>query len=215
MTFDFHSLLAMARRTLDNPREGANEVMSLGLPRNALWLALAVTALLTTLISGFSGLLDLAVNGAPAAPDSVTDTSGPPGFVIGPIAFAIAVWLSAVSTVFGVHLVGRMFGGTGGFDESLALVAWLQFIVLGPLILSAVFEPISPVIGGLIALGGIVLQFWLLTHFVAALHGFQSLGSVFVMIVLSIFAVISVLAIVLSILAVAFGLIDPQTAAAL
>ena len=43
---------------------------------------------------------------------------------------------------------------------------------------------------------------WLLTNFVAVLHGFRSLGMVFVMIVVSAFAVTFVLSIVMSILGI-------------
>ncbi len=212
MTFTLASLIEMALRTLSNPREGANEVLALGIPRNILWLALAVTVLLTTLTMGLSALVDLTFNGAPTVAETVpSDPNMPQPVSIGPMALALIVGFSAVVTVYGVHFIGRLFGGTGGFDESLALVTWLQFIILGPAILNALFGPISPLLGGIITLAALAMQLWLLTHFVSVIHGFPSLGTVFVMILLSGFAVGSVAIILLSSIGIATGVLDvPQ-----
>ena len=40
----------MARDTVSNPREGAETVLALGLPRQALWLAFALVVVLSMLL---------------------------------------------------------------------------------------------------------------------------------------------------------------------
>jgi hypothetical protein len=51
-----------------------------------------------------------------------------------------------------------------------------------------VVDMISPVMAGIIGLGGFVLFLWLMTAFIAELHGFRSRGLVFVGMVVSAFA---------------------------
>lgn len=209
MMLDLPTLLDMVRRTLTNPREGANEVLSLGLPRNVLWLAVAALAVLTTLVMALNAILEIAVNGVPEVPVPSPGTPSIQIPSIGPFVLALVVWASIALTVVAVHVIGRMFGGKGEFDESLALVAWLQFIVLGPALLNAVLGPVSPLLGGVITLAALALNLWLLTQFVAVIHGFTSIGTVFVMVLVSGFAVGSALIILLSVLGLATGVIEP------
>jgi hypothetical protein len=93
-------------------------------------------------------------------------------------------------------------GGQGGFDGSLALVAWLQFVMVCIQVLQTVALLIAPVIGNLIGLFGLILFLWMLTSFVAVLHGFRSLAQVFVMIIVSTFGLIFLLSILLMIFGV-------------
>ena len=103
-----------------------------------------------------------------------------------------------------VTLVGRMFGGTGRFDEALALIVWLQFIFLCVQILQLVAVLVIPPMAGLITMLAVGLFFWLLVNFIATLHGFTSLGMVFVMTILSGFTILFVLSLILTLLGVTF-----------
>jgi hypothetical protein len=60
--------------------------------------------------------------------------------------------------------------------------------------------PIAPMLAGLLGLASIVLFFWLLTHFVALIHGFKSLPSVFIIIIAAIFGVIFGLSLLLALI---------------
>jgi hypothetical protein len=51
MTLTLNGLLGMVWRTVRNPREGATEVLSLGVPREALWPALALVVVLSILFA--------------------------------------------------------------------------------------------------------------------------------------------------------------------
>ncbi|NCM97616.1 MAG: YIP1 family protein, partial [Rhodobacterales bacterium] len=68
----------------------------------------------------------------------------------------------------------------GRFDEALILVVWLQFVLLGLQAVQLVAYAVAPLLADLIGLATVALFFWLLTNFVAELHGFKSLGLVFV-----------------------------------
>jgi hypothetical protein len=67
---------------------------------------------------------------------------------------------------------------------------------------------ILPPLASIVGIVGLVLFMWLLTNFIAVIHGFRSLGQVFVMILLSMF----VLAFILSILLTLFGVTVPGQA---
>ncbi|NJR43059.1 MAG: hypothetical protein HC767_10775 [Akkermansiaceae bacterium] len=74
-------------------------------------------------------------------------------------------------------------------NDALLVVVWLQVLMLGLQLLQVLLLLISPVLAAVVGLAGIVLFLWLLTNFVAELHGFQSLLAVFGAIVLTGFAV--------------------------
>jgi hypothetical protein len=87
-----------------------------------------------------------------------------------------------------IHRVGRAFGGTGSFPDALLIVVWLQCLTLVLQVVQLVVNLISPALAGIIGLGGFVLFLWLMTSFIAELHGFRSRGLVFVGMVVSAFA---------------------------
>ena len=107
-----------------------------------------------------------------------------------------------VVMVFAIHWVGRALGGRGSLEESILLVSWLQFIMVCLQVVQTLSLLVLPVVASLLGVVGLVLFLWLLTNFVAVLHGFKSLAQVFVMILVSAFGLVFVATIVLSILGV-------------
>jgi hypothetical protein len=188
------NLLRMARDTVSNPREGAETVLSLGLPRQALWLAFALVVVLSMLLGDLLYMLaDLPRDGA------MTGPLGASPLVMGLMQGAFLFLMAHAVT----H-VGRLFGGTGRFDEALALIVWLQFIFLCVQILQLFAVLVIPPMAGLITMLAVGLFFWLLVNFIATLHGFTSLGMVFVMTILSGFTILFVLSLILTLLGVTF-----------
>jgi hypothetical protein len=188
-------LLRMARDTVSNPREGAETVLSLGLPRQALWLAFALVIVLSMLMGDILYLFA----GVP--------TDGP---LTGPLGGSPVVMglLQAGFLYLMTHAItqiGRMFGGTGRFEEALTLVVWLQFIFLCVQVVQLLALLVIPPVAGLITLLALGLFLWLLVNFIAALHGFTSLGMVFVATILSAFTILFLLSLVLTMLGVTFG----------
>lgn len=188
------NLLRMARDTVSNPREGAETVLALGLPKQALWLAFALVVVLSMLLGDLLYLLaDLPRDGA------MTGPLGASPLVMGLMQGAFLFLMAHAVT----H-VGRLFGGTGRFDEALALIVWLQFIFLCVQVLQLAAVLVIPPMAGLITMLAVGLFFWLLVNFIATLHGFTSLGMVLVMTILSGFTILFVLSLILTLLGVTF-----------
>jgi hypothetical protein len=194
MTLTLNSLLGMAWRTVKNPREGATEVLALGIPREALWSALALVVVLSILFAHVTALL-------------VTGDTGT-GMPVGPAATGFIQLALLVIMVFAVFWIGRAMGGRGSFEESILLVAWLQFIMVCLQVLQAAVLILVAPLAGLIGLLGIALFLWLLTNFVAVLHGFPSLIKVFLMILVSAFGIAFGLSLILTLIGVTVPMVE-------
>ena len=190
------SLLRLARDTIAHPREGAETVLSFAPPRQALALMFALVVVLSILI----GEVVLLVS-------PPTDE--------GPLTGASPMAMGAVQAMFlylmihAIHIVGRFFGGTGAFEEAALLVIWLQAIFLLVQVIQLFAVALVPPLLGTITIVALVLFVWLLVNFIAVLHGFTSLGMVFVMTVMGGFTILFFLSLTLTLL----GLVpDPEAA---
>jgi hypothetical protein len=190
------SLLRLARDTVTNPREGATTVLSFAPTREALWLMFALVVV-TSLIMGevMSLMIGLPADGPLTGPMQQSPLML--GLIQGALLFL---------SIHAIHRIGRAFGGTGSLEESALLIIWLQFILLCVQVLQIAAMVVLPPVAGLITILAIALFFWLLTNFIAVLHGFQSLGMVFVTTLLAAFGLLVLLSMVLSML----GLAVPQ-----
>jgi hypothetical protein len=183
MDLSLASLLSFARDTVADPRTAARQVMAIDLTLQDRWTALAFTAVASTVL--FHVSLALLPEGA-----EVPDVS--------PVA---TLALQAVLLVLAVLLIWRVGvaqGGVGTLPDTISLMAWLQFVLLILQVVQILAEVILPPLAAIIGFFGMALFLWLLTHFVAELHGFRSLGRVFAGIVGVMMLVAFVLALVLS-----------------
>lgn len=190
LNFTLRGLLAHAWYTVQNPREGLSALMALGLDRGTLWLALALVATLSAILSLLGSLL-LGVPGVIAGP-----------VVLPPLSAAMLEASTLVITVFAVFWIGRAAGGTGTFEDSILAVAWLWFIILCVQAVQTVLLVTGPLLPGLLSLFGVALMFYLLTQFVALIHGFISHLKVFLMIIVSLVGLTVGFTIILAIIGV-------------
>jgi hypothetical protein len=102
-----------------------------------------------------------------------------------PFRAALFQWGFLALSVLLMHRVGRAFGGRGSLADALLVVVWLQIIMLGFQTLQLVVSPILPPLAGVIGLVSFVVYFWLMSCFIAELHGFASRGRVFLGIILT------------------------------
>lgn len=189
----FGQLMAMVGRSIQSPREGAAEVLAYGVPREALWTIMFLVVVLSVILAEISALATSA-----AAPEILGGLMANP-LAIG--ALQLAILLATVAAVFGV---GRAMGGSGSVEETALLISWLQFIMACIQVVQVVAFVLLAPLGGLIGIAALVLFLWLLTNFVAVLHGFRSLGQVFLMIVVSTFTIAFLLSLVLALFGVGF-----------
>lgn len=161
-------LLQAARFTVQNPRAGARALLAMQLPMSVRWLAFGLV------VAGSSLMTVLAIRLSPAGSDpAVAQVLSQP--------IALAVMQGVVMLVFAQLMarVGQLAGGKGGFADALLLLTWVQVILMLLQIAQIVLELALPSLADLLGLLGLGLMFWLVTHFVAELHGFTSLGAVF------------------------------------
>jgi hypothetical protein len=176
------TLIGLARLTLEDPRRATRVLLGLGVPLPARTAGLLLIAVLSTLITQLGFLV------LPTASDPVS------AFVLAnPILAAVIQWLILAATVLLVFQIGRSWGGSGNLADALLIVVWLQLMMLGLQVVQLLALILSAPLAGLVNIAGMVLFFWLLSSFIAELHGFASRWLVF----LGILAVSFVLAFVL------------------
>jgi hypothetical protein len=187
------TLLRLARDTVSNPREGAATVLSFAPARQALWLMFALVVVISLILGEIVALLtDFPTDGPMTSP-----------FQQSPMMMGLVQAAFLFLTIHAVHRIGRFFGGTGSLEESALLVIWLQFIFICIQVVQIAALVVIPPVAGLITILAIALFFWLLVNFIAVLHGFTSLGLVFVATLLTAFGLLVVLSMILSALGLA------------
>jgi hypothetical protein len=192
------SLLRLVVATITNPREGATTVLSMAPPIRAMWLMFALVVTLTLFMGEVVSLMS-----PPPVEGPITDAYASP-LLLGAVQGAMLCVM-----VFAINHIGRWFGGTGRFEEALLLVIWLQFIFVCLQVVQIVLMVLMPPLADLMMILAIGLFLWLLVNFIAVLHGFTSLGMVFVMTIVSGIGVVFAMSLVLAILGVGSDVAAP------
>jgi Yip1 domain len=172
MALDFQALLIAARDTVQQPRQGARWILQMGLPAVVGWLGLSLMAVVSAGLSTVVFILSGPTDDPSLDPAMVQVFSNP-------IQLAIVQILLLVIGVMMISGIGRMFGGKGQFADALLLVVWLEFIMLLLQIAQLVALLTLPPLAAMMGLFGLVLFLWLLTNFIAELHGFPSVLATF------------------------------------
>jgi len=181
----------LIRQSLSDPQGAARRILGLDLPAPVLWQALALVVVLSAIAAQVSALVL-------SGPVSEGETLLP--FAQSPLLVGLIQGAILVIMVFAVHWIGRSFGGIGRLEDSIASVTWLQFLLVCLQVVQFGIGFLSPALSGLVGLAGIVFFFWLLTQFVMVVHQFESAAMVFVMIVVSLLAIVFALSLVLTLL---------------
>lgn len=187
MDLTLPNILALVRLTVQSPRQGARRIMAFDLPINGRWLALILVA------TGSAIGTHLSIALMPPEQRDMMLT-----LIASPVRTALlqaGIWAVIAAAI---AAGGRMRGGTGSFPDALILMVWLQFILLCVQLVQVVAGVMLPFLADLIGLAGLGLLLWLLTNFVAELHGFRSLIAVFAGLIAGAFAFVFVAAILLT-----------------
>ena len=183
-------VMELGRMTIARPREAARAILDLGFPRSEYWTLF----LLTIALSGALGQLGLILSPMPE------DGPRPTGLGVAALVGGSILLLAA-----SIHVVGRWFGGVGRFEQALLLMIWLQLVLVAFQALQTVALFVAPAFAGLIAIAATVLMVWALVNFIAEVHGFQSLGKVFLSMIVTLFALAFALSLVLGAMGVSVG----------
>lgn len=191
--FTLGGLLSLTWATVRQPRVIARQLILLDLPVRTLWLILLTVAAISAVIGETATLLLIGQSAADADPVAV-----------GPLAKAGIRLGGLVATVLAVHHIGRMMGGKGRFEDSLALIAWLEVVMIAVQVIQILLLVAMPGLGLVVTLAGLALTLWIFTAFVTEIHGFRNMAMVFVTIVASVLAFSFALSLVLSLFGVTF-----------
>lgn len=179
-------LLQAARLSIERPKDGARQILNLRLTAGEAGIGLALMAVVSTLMAEVGNL----ISPLPAEPLVAAAFATPFGLAL--LQFGVMG-----SAAVMIRVLGRWAGGKGDFAGALVLVGWLQAILLLLQLLQLLAILVVPAFVGPIGLLGLTLFGWLLTNFIAELHGFRSLGKVFLCILAALLGFSLLLAIVL------------------
>lgn len=179
-------IFALLKLTFQAPRQAAALLMKLGLPDNARWAALVLMAVASALVMyGVS---------------EVAPTVGPDGEVLqtpGPFFWAGMVGFGMGMTAVLAYGVGRWRGGRGSLPDAVLLVAWLQVVQLALVAVQMLLLVVMPPLAAILEIASVVIFLWLISNFVAELHGFQSVARVAGGVLLTFVAMVVVMTLVL------------------
>ncbi|MBE2277682.1 MAG: YIP1 family protein [Rhodobacteraceae bacterium] len=162
------TIAQLIRLSLQQPRAGLRAVLALDLPQGAGLAALALMAVASSL------MLHLTLSLLPDDEQVVIAA-----LFGSPVYTAVMQFVVLFLSVVVIHILGRGAGGRGRFDQGLVTMAWLQFLMLVLQAVQILVLLALPPLAGLVGLAAMVLFLWLLTGFVAELHGFVSQTKVF------------------------------------
>lgn len=182
-------IMRLAVETVSEPRAVATRLMGLGMPRSALWQLVVLVVVLSVILAQLTTLV------APRAMGMEMMLGGP--LMLGLVQVALTVLL-----VFGTFYIGRAFGGTGRFDDTILLIVWLQVVMILLQLLQTALLMVLPPLAAVVGVAGLVIFVWIFINFVATLHGFASLGLVFAGSILSLLGTLFGLSLVLTLIGV-------------
>ncbi|MCF6443136.1 YIP1 family protein [Nereida sp. MMG025] len=162
MTIGLAQLQGLFRLTWQDPREGAHAVLSMPMPRNAVWLSVAFVAVLSALLSGVSQEL---------FPVELPDGRQPDM----PWIIALRQFGQLVILIFSVYWGGRMLDGRGSLPEVAIVLTWLQLYSLPFQIGVIILVTIAPLLGAFMFMVVAGYLLYLLVTFIDIAH---ALGSV-------------------------------------
>jgi hypothetical protein len=149
--------------SLLRPRTAARRIISAGAPA-AFTLEAAVLVTCVGVVLGYAALLL-----SPGAVDRVSAA------ILGrPLIGAMVQLAALVIVVFLTVRIGRLFGGIGGFWDALALVVWLNAVMVLVQVVQLVALALAPPLAAALAIATILWALWAFANFVAELLGFKN-----------------------------------------
>ena len=183
--------------SLKRPRVAARRVLDARVPAQQL-LEAAVLVAAAGVVLGYFALLM-----SPEALDVVSAA-----VIANPLLGAVAQLAVIAVAVLLTARVGRLFGGRGTTEGALALVVWLNAVMVLVQAAQLVALAIVPPVATVLAMATILWALWAFSNFVAELHSFQNPFIVLAVVVLTTIVVFFGTAMIFAILG-----ITPQGAA--
>jgi len=182
------SFVRLLAHSLRDPREGANTLLSIGFPREALWPFAGLVVIIGAFISGLGQL---------AAPTDIEGFQVPNPWVIALMQFGLMT-----IGIFVIFWMGKALDGKGSLNETILLVAWLQAMSIAGQLIVLVLGTLLPSLALLLFLGfGLYMVFATIT-FIDVLHRLNSMGKAAMMFALSVGATLLGLSVFIALIGV-------------
>ena len=189
MNAEFASLWQLFLRTFQNPKEVAEELVSMRIDRGALWLMMAIVVLLSVFVFALGSAI------APPPPNAPTVN-------LSPFAATVLIGSLSVMFVFVLYYVGRAMGGQGTFGSTILILVWHHIVTLGVQIVQLTLLFVAPFLAVFAALLGFFMLLYILLQFINVLHRFDSFGKAVGTLLVSIAGVLFGLTIILSMIGI-------------
>ncbi|WP_135505589.1 Yip1 family protein [Roseovarius aestuariivivens] len=180
--------------TLKNPRAAARLVLQMDLPPQALWMALSLVSVLTSLM--FAGILQIVELPNTEMGEMARNS---PGYS-SPLVFALMQWGRAVLSVFVLNWVGQSLGGKGRLKDVLAVITWLQIVGLCVIVALTVVGVILPFVTTLGMFAFFVWWIWAVVGFLDEAHELNSPIKAFGVLAMSVLGVLIGLSIIMGVI---------------
>jgi hypothetical protein len=168
-----NDLPALAMDTLRDPRGTAERLIALDLGLPTLWTALALGAVLNTILFSVNMMM-------------FPTTFPLPGLFSNPILYAMARAGGMVITMHLLTWVGGMMGGQGKLADVTVVLVWLQYMRLAAQAVLLVMTMLVPALALMATLVVAFYSLWLLLNFLDMAHRLGSLGKSALVLVFSV-----------------------------
>ena len=159
MTFDQFKNLAI--ETLTSPQAAASKLLAWDIPRQVVWLGIALISVLNGLY--YALLLPGMAQAGMAVPD----------IPVSPILLTLFILIIFSVMVAMMTFAGNLLGGRGDIDRIGKITVWLQGLRFLAQLAISLMSLILPLIGWLGAMALGIWGIWILLNFVAKAHEFS------------------------------------------
>lgn len=183
-------LKELIRLSIFEPRKAARSVLDMQFSREILWMM----ALLVVLLSVLLTYLTMVVVGG----SSVTVL----GIAQSPMFLAIFMAANMVFLIFALLWTGRALGGVGALEGFIAVITWLQALLLMAQVIQTVLALFSPSLSSTFGVASLVYGLWILIQFITEAHGFNHWGRGVAVLFLGILGVTAGISLILGVIGV-------------
>jgi len=180
--------LELIRLSVFDPRSAARIILGMKLASDVLWSTVLLVVILSVLLTYVTMLA--------AAPVTM--------FGMGSSPFFLAMFMASnmVFLIFALFWTGKAMGGQGELQGFIALVTWLQTLLLLAQVVQTIMAIVSPLLSSLCGIGSLLFGMWILVQFVTEAHKFKHWGIGLLSLVLAVLGVSAGFSILLSLIGV-------------
>ena len=183
-------VVELVRLSITDPRSAARIVINMDFAREVLWIMVLLVVILTGVLT-YTPLLI-------AGPSLETL----PGIFQSPMILTIFMAANMVFLIFALFWTGKILGGSGSLDSFIAIVTWLQALLVMAQVAQTFLALFSAQLSSVFGFAFLIYWVWILIQFVSEAHGFDHWGKGDAVLVLAILGVSAGISLILSVIGV-------------